>query len=145
MYLIIAILTIILIVYLFNFSSSNIKLIKKDDEVIDSTKFQIKIVPSWFSDEYVSFKYTKNGIIWHDIEGCSEDFLTHYSSMKAISYRANYNKSKETQFRYELDKWSTLEKIEQFHKNEKEEVKSNNEQLLKDQKERELKKKQFFS
>ncbi len=144
MELIIAVLIIIFIIYLFDFSFFNTKLVKKD-EIIDPLKFQIKIVESWFSDRYISYKYTTNGIIWYYIKGCNKDFITHYCSMETISHRVNYNQSKENQFKSELEKWSTLEKIEQFHKNEREEVKLNNEKLLKEQKEYELKKKQFFN
>lgn len=52
-----------------------------------SSKFILKIVPAWFSEDYVSFKYSRNGgITWSYIHTASRSTLDGWE-YKRLTYR----------------------------------------------------------
>lgn len=78
--------------------------------------FKLKIVRSWFSDEYVEFKYTKNGIFWKKIYYCEPPFLGCLDNdyiWEPLSYRLGNGN-----FDYEKEMFSTYEKIKKFEEQE---------------------------
>jgi hypothetical protein len=103
-------------------------------------KFKLKIVPSWFSSDYVVFKY-KKGIFWHTIHCCSETGYGIYDMCKwdYLTYRIG-----EGNFDYEKEKFSTYDKIKEFEAEEWKELIDNNKKLKEEQKEYEEKKKKSY-
>lgn len=86
--------------------------------------FKLKIVESWFSEKYVEFKYTKNGIFWKKIYCCRPPFLGHLDynyTWEPLCYGLGGGN-----FDCEKEKFSTYEKIKEFEKQQWEEyVKGN--------------------
>jgi hypothetical protein len=83
--------------------------------------FEIEVVPSWFSKDYVSFRYTNNGgITWNNVKEACKPYLDHIDydwTWEDVTYRLNVY---EPDFSHELEKWGSIEKIEAWHKSERE-------------------------
>lgn len=78
----------------------------------DPDKFKLRIVPAWFSSDYVQFEYTRNGKTWHTIYTCSSPFLGHldYNYVwERLSYRLGNGI-----FDHEKEKFSSYEKIKAY-------------------------------
>lgn len=81
----------------------------------DSSKYKIKIVKSWFSGTYASFKYSiNNGRSWRYVYYASEPSYTDYSywHKEIVSYKIK----KSTDFSNVIEKWNTYEKVCEYHK-----------------------------
>ena len=76
--------------------------------------FAIEVVPSWFSKDYVNFRYTNNGgITWNKIYGAHSPYLgyiDYYWTWEPVTYRLNINYP---DFSRELEKWGSIEKIKE--------------------------------
>jgi hypothetical protein len=121
-------------------------LIKKETS-LDPTKFKLRVVRSSFSDDYATIEYTIDGKKWNSIKRCMRDIgysiYTMYR-LTTIVYQINFNKSKEEQFKYELEKFSSYEKIKQYEEEQQKECEEKNASLIRQQKELEDKKKKFY-
>ncbi|MFA5153781.1 MAG: hypothetical protein WC554_14565 [Clostridia bacterium] len=80
----------------------------------DPKDFKLRIVPSWFSEDYVSFEYTANGgKTWKTIKCADSPFLNSLEydwKWKTLSYRLTYN----ADFSHEKEKFSSYQKIKDF-------------------------------
>jgi len=74
-------------------------------------KFRIKISSSWFSEDYIVFKYTTNGIFWKTIKCYVYDVLDKWCYMSTKS--CHFKNVKET-----LSKFKTLEDIKIYKEEE---------------------------
>lgn len=93
-------------------------------------KFAVEVIPSWFSKDYVSFRYTNNGgITWHTIYGAHSPYLgliDYDWTWEPVTYKLNlYNPD----FSYEFERWGSIEKISEWEKSEKERMKRGNEEV----------------
>jgi len=75
--------------------------------------FKLKIVESWFSGEYVEFKYTKNGIFWKKIYNCEPPFYS-----KSYTWEPLHCRLGNGNFDKEREKFSTYKKIKEFEEQE---------------------------
>lgn len=74
--------------------------------------FKLKIAPTWFSDDFVCFKYTRNGVFWHTIKCCKNPFLNSLNynyEFGTLTYPLD-----DGNFEYEKEKFSTYEKVKAF-------------------------------
>lgn len=123
---------------------------KTKDKVVENHAFEIRIIPSWFSEDYVNFQYRRPNGTWGNIECCSPNTygeLDYVHKMERILYRAGFNSGKTAQeyFKEDLKKWDTLEKVKEYHAKQKELVEKKNASLKKQRDERDAKKKKFYS
>lgn len=80
--------------------------------------FKIEVVTSWFSDKYVEFRYTTNGWTWNYIYRAHKPFLgllDYNWTWEKVSYRLGNGN-----FDAELSNWDSVEKINAYHKSQKE-------------------------
>lgn len=75
-------------------------------------KFRIKVIPWWASDDYVQFKYSTNGIIWHKIRHCEREVLDDWYYMEPLTVRYIYAESTVAKFQSidDIRKYEQLEK-----------------------------------
>lgn len=95
--------------------------------------FKLKIVSSWFSEEYVVFKYTTNGIFWKKIYCCQPpflDLLEYNYTWEPLSFPLGSGN-----FEYEKEMFSTIEKIKEYEENEWKKYVKGNESLKRQRKE----------
>jgi hypothetical protein len=77
--------------------------------------FKIKISSLWYSEDYIKFKYTTNGIFWKNVKCCV------YSPLDECYFMSN----KTCHFRYAknfLSKFKTLDDVKRYEDVEKEQV-----------------------
>ena len=92
--------------------------------------FRFKIVESWFSENYIHFKYSVNGgITWKYIHRCSlrPDIMTGYFTWERISLSLG-----DGDFEYEKNKFSSYQKILDYEKLQSDEGDKNNTRIKKD-------------
>jgi hypothetical protein len=77
----------------------------------DPKDFKLKVVSSWFSEDYVSFKYTANGgRSWKTIRCAHEPFLGTMDDNWEWSALA-YKLSPGSTFEYEKRQWETYQGV----------------------------------
>lgn len=88
----------------------------------DPENFKLKIVPAWFSSDYVSFQFSANGgESWETIYCASEPYLGHIDydwEWKPLTYRLSYDST----FKHEKEKFSSYQKILDYESNELKEL-----------------------
>lgn len=85
-------------------------------------KFRIKIASSWFSDEFVIYKYSENGIIWHKILTSEFDILDKRWYMKTLT--TSYRSSESI-----INKFKTLDDVHKYEEENIDRVIVNNEKI----------------
>lgn len=84
----------------------------------DPENFKLKIVPAWFSSDYVSFQFSANGgESWETIYCASPPYLglVDYDwEWKPLAYRLNSGST----FKHEKEKFSSYQKILDYEANE---------------------------
>lgn len=89
----------------------------------DPKKFKIEVRESWFSEDYVEYWYTGNGVNWKKVKCFHEptlDWREHDAYMDAISHsmpRGSDDPDK-NYFAAELHRWGSLEKIKAYEAEE---------------------------
>ena len=78
-------------------------------------KFRIKIIAWLHSDDYVQFKYSTNGIIWHKIRNCERDILDNWYYMKPLTI--SYKDAEST-----VSKFQSLDDIHKYEQSQKDKV-----------------------
>lgn len=74
-------------------------------------KFEIKIRPSWFSNDVIVLRYSTNGIFWKSVKCCEYGILENWYYMKTMT--SHFSNAK-----YLLQKFDTLEKVKKFEASE---------------------------
>lgn len=102
--------------------------------------FKLKIVPSWFSDDNVSFEYTANGgWTWNYIYSARSPFLGFLKynwTWEIVSYRLGDGK-----FEGEKIKWGSYKRIQEYHAKEMKEYEAGQASIERQRKELQQKKK----
>lgn len=82
-------------------------------------RFRIKITPWWASNEYVHFKYSTNGFIWHKIYSREYDILSNKYYMKPLI--AGYDNAERI-----ISKFNTLDDVRNYEQEEEQKMISHN-------------------
>jgi hypothetical protein len=102
--------------------------------------FKLEVVPSWFSNDYVSFRYTTNGVTWKTIQCARAPFLSDDDwKMEHVAYRLG-----DGNFTYEKAQWDSKEKIEAYEANERQHAKTGQVALEEERVQREVRRKEAF-
>lgn len=74
-------------------------------------KFRIKVSPSWFSEDYIVVKYSKNCIFWKSVKGYDYNILDKwcYLSTKTI----HFSKAKDF-----ISKFRNMEDVKKYEEEE---------------------------
>lgn len=80
--------------------------------------FKIRVIPSWFSDDYATFEYSANGgISWRLVKHAEQpiNIFRDNWGWGVLTYKIHKNST----FEYELEKLSSYEKILEYEAREK--------------------------
>ncbi len=100
-------------------------------------KFRAKISPSWFSDTWISLRYSTNGIFWKSLRACERGFGSDWYFMETESF--HYSNAGEI-----LKRFDSIEKIKEFEAMEQAEVDRHNDAETKKRKEDKAAKKVIY-
>lgn len=101
-------------------------------------KFRIKISSSWFSNDYVSFKYTTNGIFWKRVRTYEYDVLDKWCYMTTLYKQIKYVEDTMSQFK-------TLDDIKKYEAEQLQRVIKRNNEIAESNKKSSAKKSEIYN
>ena len=85
-------------------------------------RFRIKISKSWFSDDWMLLRYSTNGIFWRSVEELGYNRTEERCYMRVKTSRVENAKDL-------LEKFNTLEKINQYEAEQRNQVNEENAEI----------------
>jgi hypothetical protein len=85
-------------------------------------KFRIKISSSWFSKDFIVFKYSTNGIFWKSIKCYDYDIINEWCYMSIKTSPFSYAK----EF---ISKFKTIEDVRKYEEKERQQVIKHNQEI----------------
>lgn len=100
-------------------------------------KFRIKISPTWFSSDYVIFKYSTNGIFWKTIKEYTYNSLHEWCYMETMT--TSFHNAE-----FVLNNFKTLEDVIKFEAEERILVNNKNKEFAEKTKRKEEEKSNIY-